>query len=308
MRKPLLFVIHLIVSALIFFAPQTLFAEVWSGSTLWKIEKDTDAGKIGAKKITNYVFGTVHLPDARVSQFPENLDASLNQVHTIVLEVILNQQAMQEMAGRTHMNSGKTIESLLTSADVLKLKQTLNKRMISYDAIKSFKPWLIASQLMLPSNYGKKITPSIELQLEAIADSRNIQLGQLETVDEQLDLFDKLASRDQVDMLLSTLDMFDQVDDLTESLMQAYLQGDLIKLFEMNDKLNADEKNPHLRELMVELIQHRNQRMFQRMQKYIMKGDAMIAVGALHLPGDAGILNLLHQAGWKLTPVTMKWQ
>lgn len=303
MRKPFLFVIHLIISALIFFEPQALFAEVWSGSTLWKIEKDVDA-----KKITNYVFGTVHLPDSRVSQFPENLNASLNQVRTIVLEIILNQQAMQQMAARTHMTTGKTIESLLTPADVLKLKQTLNKRMVPYDAIKSFKPWLIASQLMLPANDGKNITPGIELQLETIASAKNIQLGQLETVDEQLDLFDKLASKDQVDMLLSTLEMFDQVDDLTETLMQAYLQGNLLKLYEMNDKLNADEKNVHLRALMVELIQHRNQRMFQRMQKYISKGDAMIAVGALHLPGDAGILNLLHQTGWKLTPVTMTWR
>ncbi|HET8704878.1 MAG TPA: TraB/GumN family protein, partial [Pseudomonadales bacterium] len=91
-------------------------------------------------------------------------------------------------------------------------------------------------------------------------------------------------------------------------LMQAYLQGNLDKILQISDQLSAEEKNQHLQALMDRLVQKRNHLMFERMQTYLKKGGAMVAVGALHLAGNEGLLNLLHQQGWRITPIPLQWQ
>jgi len=59
-----------------------------------------------------------------------------------------------------------------------------------------------------------------------------------------------------------------------------------------------DELSAHLRE---KLIDQRNVRMAQRMEPFLKKGKAFIAVGALHLPGKNGLLQLLREKGFVVT-------
>lgn len=289
-------------SLLLLLFSQLSLASTLTGSTLWKIEK-----QVGSKQVSNYVFGTVHLPDLRVANFPLSLQSSLDQVNTIVLEVILDPETMQQLAQRMQAKSGRGIDSILTQQQLEKLQTALVKRNLSINTVKHLKPWLIATQLMLPAHSAANASLTLEMQLSEYANARNAKLAQLESADEQLDLFDTLPESEQIELLMSSVNSLDKVDDLTEVLMQAYLQGNLEKIIEMNDKLSAEEKNPRLQDLMTKLVQKRNQLMFQRMQKYIQKGHTMIAVGALHLAGEEGLLNLLQQQGWTVTPLPMKW-
>ncbi|HET8706176.1 MAG TPA: TraB/GumN family protein, partial [Pseudomonadales bacterium] len=175
-------------------------AEGFSGSTLWKIEK-----QIGGRQTTNYVFGTVHLPDSRVGRFPSNLESSLSQVNTVVLEVILDPETMKKIGRRMQADRNRSIDAVLTPEQLKKLNAALNKRGLTMEAVKPLKPWLIATQLMLPPRSSDVISPPLEMQLSTYAASHKAALAQLETADEQLDLFDTLPESDQVELLMSSV-------------------------------------------------------------------------------------------------------
>lgn len=291
-----------VVALLFIFVTSSVWADALSGSTLWRLEK-----KVSDRTLVNYVFGTVHLPDPRVASFPAPLQSSLEQVDTIVLEVILDKTAMSKMGQRMVARPGRGVDALLTEQQMQKLRQALAQRQVSVEAVKHLKPWLIATQLMLPARSPAGASATLEMQLSQYANLHKATLAQLETVDEQLDLFDRLTEADQIDMLMSAANNFDQVEKFTEALMQAYLRGDLEQLQQISDKISVEESNPRLRALMTRLVDDRNRLMLDRMQVFINKGNAMIAVGALHLAGRTGLLNSLEQQGWTLKSVPMVW-
>jgi len=290
------------IALLCIFVTSSVWANALSGSTLWRLEK-----KVSDRTLVNYVFGTVHLPDPRVASFPAPLQSSLKQVDAIVLEVILDKAAISKMGQRMLAAPGRSVDTLLTETQLQKLRQALAQRQVSVEAVKHLKPWLIATQLMLPARSPASASATLEMQLSQYASLHKAKLAQLETVDEQLDLFDKLTEADQIEMLMSATNNFDQVDKFTEALMQAYLRGDLEQLQQISDKISAEESNPRLRALMTRLVDDRNRLMLDRMQGFINKGNAMIAVGALHLAGKNGLLQSLEQQGWILKPVPMVW-
>ena len=57
------------------------------------------------------------------------------------------------------------------------------------------------------------------------------------------------------------------------------------------------------KKLMHQLIDQRNARMVTRMEPFLKRGQAFIAIGALHLPGEVGVLNLLAKQGYRVSVV-----
>jgi uncharacterized protein YbaP (TraB family) len=120
----------------------------------------------------------------------------------------------------------------------------------------------------------------------------------LETVEEQLNVFEALSEKDQVLLLQDAVENFPELDALHAELLEAYKQRDLAGLMALGeaamqagDQQLADEFQQHL-------VVDRNHRMSDRMQVYLRQGEVFIAVGALHLPGEEGLLNLLEQQGF----------
>ena len=100
----------------------------------------------------------------------------------------------------------------------------------------------------------------------------------------------------------STIDSLAEKDLAYQQMLNAYINGDLEKLVSI-----ADSQQPNDRRLAklinTRLIFERNQRMFNRMQKQLQAGNTFVAVGALHLPGDQGLLNKLRMAGYRVTRI-----
>jgi len=124
----------------------------------------------------------------------------------------------------------------------------------------------------------------------------------LETMAEQIIVFDGLSMDDQIRLLRHALNRHERTARLQEQLLQVYLSRDLARLFRLiESEPLADE---HLQQIMLDrLLWSRNRRMLERMHPRLKEGNAFIAVGAGHLPGPQGLLVLLHRAGYRLTPV-----
>ena len=125
----------------------------------------------------------------------------------------------------------------------------------------------------------------------------------LETIQEQLNVFESLSEADQISMLEEAVENFPDLDAMYADLLDAYKQRDLAGLMALNEA-SMKAGDPQLAdEFQQRLIIDRNHRMSERMQQYLQQGKVFVAVGALHLPGEDGLLNLLEQQGYTVRRV-----
>jgi uncharacterized protein YbaP (TraB family) len=123
----------------------------------------------------------------------------------------------------------------------------------------------------------------------------------LETLQEQLAIFDELSNKDQKSLLVDALDNLPLLHDMYEQLIKTYLTGNLDEIYHQSMELQASDHDLSQR-LRDALIDQRNIRMFNRLLPILNKGRSFIAVGALHLPGKKGLLNLLRKQGYVVSP------
>ena len=136
--------------------------------------------------------------------------------------------------------------------------------------------------------------------MEAHANANRIALHALESLDEQLGLFDRLAPADQIDMLRIAVRDSRHLDEIFTNLVDAYLARDLDAIYRLLEE-QATGQTARLQSFFSdELIDRRNQRMVERMQVRLAEGNALIAVGALRLPGEDGLLRLLERRGFSI--------
>jgi uncharacterized protein len=83
----------------------------------------------------------------------------------------------------------------------------------------------------------------------------------------------------------------------------AYVARDLAALSGLNDKYSMQGDAGLTHKINSALIDQRNQRMVQRMDSYLREGGAFVAVGALHMPGEQGLLSLLRKRGYRVISI-----
>jgi uncharacterized protein YbaP (TraB family) len=105
----------------------------------------------------------------------------------------------------------------------------------------------------------------------------------------------------QLAILRDTLCHDDELKRQTERLLRLYLEGDLAGMMALNAQPHEDEAL--FEAFMERTLYGRNRRWIGRLAPYLGQGRAFIAVGALHLPGDQGLLRLLEVQGYRVTAV-----
>jgi uncharacterized protein len=116
-------------------------------------------------------------------------------------------------------------------------------------------------------------------------------------------VLDGLSESDQVELLNETLKVLEQLPAVHERLLETYLKRDLEELARLADEyLHAgnSEVGERFKEAALDV---RNERMIERMIPLLRKGGHFVAVGALHLPGEDGILARLKASGFEVRPV-----
>jgi hypothetical protein len=139
------------------------------------------------------------------------------------------------------------------------------------------------------------------MRLQAEASERGLPLHGLETVDDQIGLFERLSEPDQIAMLESTVELNDQVEALFETMRQAYLARDTAAILSLMQSLQTGYDPVLVETFTEEMLDRRNVGMVESMQDRLADGRAFVAVGALHLPGENGILRLLERRGYQVT-------
>jgi len=270
----------------------------FSDGVLWRVERADGAA--------SYVFGTLHSTDELVTALPQPVSDAFAASQTLAVECILDNPAILKISSAMLLPGGERLDASLSAAQVARLKDASAHYRMSFNMVTRFKPWGAMMLFSVPPSEHLRaasgLTP-LDERLRAQAQAAGKTVLGLETVDEQIDTLDGMVPADQMLMLDSTLQEAGEIERVFATLRDAYLARDLVTVYGLLNAEKSDDATGAVGRFEQRLIIDRNRRMVQRMDRLLRQGNAFVAVGALHLPGVHGILQLLSDEGYQVTRV-----
>ncbi|HBE93320.1 MAG TPA: hypothetical protein DDW55_12685 [Gammaproteobacteria bacterium] len=257
---------------------------------IWKIDSPGTA--------SNYIMGTIHLDDERIMDLSDTVLTRLRSADRLMLELDLDQRTSLDIMRKMIFTDGRTLQQVIGEDLFSDLSEHIRHQSgLPSSMLSVLKPWAAMVILLRPDNDSGTF---LDKQLSKIARNDSIPVIGLETVDEQLSAFDRIALDDQALLLRSTIDELDDKDSVYRQLLDAYIEGDLDRIVQVSAE--SEPKDERLAALFKEsLILRRNKHMYQRMLPSLQQGNTFVAIGALHLPGEQGLLAMLKRQGYTLT-------
>jgi len=248
----------------------------------------------------SYLFGTIHSEDPRVTRLPVSVWRTFDASRVLVAETIMDTENAKRAMEALHLPDGVHLRSLIGPRLYRRVVRALAEMGVAESSIRSYKPWAIVTLLSVPPPVSGQFLDLLLYQ-EALAQGKDVR--GLETVDEQLAVFDELSVAEQVALLERTLDQREWLSAVHEQLIQAYLREDLAALRRISTEIMGDADSALVNKVMGGLIDDRNRVLMQRLRPSLDRGGAFAAVGALHLPGPNGLLRQLEAAGYAIVQV-----
>lgn len=274
---------------------------------LWKIEKD------GIEP--SYLFGTFHVTDPRVTEIAPAARAAFDASNTIVIEttdILDDSRMMGILAKRPDLmmyTDAETLTSGLTPEQAVALNEGLEAKGIPPGSVAKMKPWMLLAMISLPAcelarkGGGEKI---LDARLAADAKAAGKTIVGLESGLEQLEVFASLPMDFHISALLDMLKLGDRADDVFETMIVLYQReevGMYWPLFTAIFSAGAGLGEGYA-EFDQKVVTDRNKTMAERAAPLLDRGGAFVAVGALHLPGEKGLVELLRERGYAVSPAS----
>lgn len=261
-------------------------------SLLWKIEGN-------GIKTPSYLFGTMHMIEKEYFYFPSSLEKIVKKSDLLVMEIAGIPNQMEAMKYFT-LQEGTffdffTPEQSDTIFVWAKAKMGMDEKAFRANFSK-FKPFVAIQTATQLQFMGK--TESYEMTLENLATANKIKMEGLETIADQMKIFDDLTKEQQAEMVMAGIRDEAETLKMTSDMQQIYRRQRIDSLYNLihNDGgVLADEQNAFL--------DQRNRNWIPKIKTYVSKGRTFIAVGAGHLGGENGVIRLLEKEGYKVTPV-----
>ena len=263
----------------------------------------------------SYVFGTMHISDPRLIDLGPKTQKAFDASHTLALEItdVVDPQKMKEKAASlaqyTLYSDGLDITAHLTDQQEKEISEALSERLpLPWFVAKRLKPWALMGALSVPAcEQARKEAgqPFLDQSLALEATAAGKKLVSLETMESQMKAMSSLPDATMIKALHDTTRMGKRIDDVFETMIQLYEQEKIALVWAMMKHMTADGLQPtedqsDYAAFQREIVDKRNVSMVENSIPLIEKGGAFIAVGALHLPGEMGILNILAQKGYTI--------
>jgi len=272
----------------------------------WRIEK--------AGIAPSWLLGSMHVTDPRVLNLPPRTQVAHDAADTIVIEsdeILDEKKASAALLMKPELmmfTDGTTIEKLLSHDDYVRLQEGLKQRGIPLAAVSRMRPWMISSVVALPGCEMARKAMGVQfldqkIAADAVAEGK--QVKGLETLAEQLQAMAELPTEFHLKSLIETLALGSKMNDVIETMTDLYLTGDIGMTIPMLKTVSPDGKDEESDYAAFEqrIILDRNKVMAERAEPILAKGNVFMAVGALHLPGEGGVIELLRKQGFTVTAV-----
>lgn len=246
----------------------------------------------------SYLYGTVHIICKADYTVGDSLKAKLLRVDELVMEIDMSNMAdMLKIMSSSKMPGDTTLDMLLPKKKYKFVEGYLRDSFeIAESNYKTYKPMLL-TQFMVQKMMGCNIT-TVEIELMMLAMRNKVDLGGLETVDEQMAVLDGVSLVEQAEQLYEQLQDMDETTKQLNELVTAYINRDLDalnKVISESDDLSAEMNDA--------LLASRNLKWIPIIESKITEKQCLFAFGAGHLGGEQGVINLLIQAGYTVNKI-----
>ncbi|MGR8948771.1 MAG: TraB/GumN family protein [Gammaproteobacteria bacterium] len=262
----------------------------YGSGLLWNIRHPSGAN--------SYLFGTIHLSDPRILEFSTRVEEKIAETKNFAMEVLITPDTVRFSASRMFFSEGERLSEHLPAGLFERTANLLRKHGVGREAVDRVRPWAAYMTLAVPPNDAGV---PLDLHLLNLAQSHGNILYGIETIEEQLGIFEGLSLPQQVSLLSESVCNYDENQSQIGKMISVYLAQNLQGLVEIGERyqtpINAD--------LFDKLLTDRNLTMAERIKPWLADGGFFIAVGALHLPGPAGLLTILAEAGFEINRVNL---
>lgn len=261
------------------------------GPALWSV-KDSDT--------TIYLFGTIHVLKPDTEWQNEKLMAKFASSDKIVTELAPDQMDPAVigpiMAQYGMYGAEDSLKNHIDAEDYAIVEASLVAMGMPAQAVERFRPWVATITLMQYSIMKAGFNPEsgVEMVLTKLGQAEGKSFAGLETAKEQMGFFANMPADKQIAFLKSTISDMPKAEQQINDMLAAWKVGDMPALNAlMTDSM---KEYPGLSEL---LLASRNKRWIKQIDVMLAEetGELFLAVGAGHMPGEDGVINLLKKAG-----------
>ena len=274
----------------ILFSPAVI-AEPADTALLWSIMKDD--------RQAGYLLGTIHSEDPRVLDFSEEFLDQLRSNQVFAMEMVPDLPTLSKLTEYMQYQDGTTLESRLGPERYAKVRNVLARYQMPTEWIARMKVWAAVMTLSVPP---PETGFFMDFSLSLRAAGSGLRVVGLETLEEQLSFLENMPMEQQMALLDQALLEYDQVREVHDRMVDSYLTDNLLAL-ETEAGAQLDQLEQAAKDYFISQgIHARNHRMFQALLPLLENDRVFVAVGALHLPGESGLLALLREHGYRLEP------
>lgn len=270
--------------------------------------------------------GTYHLDDPRHDSLMARIAPELTAADALLVEAGPDEEAQltRAMGERPDLlidTTGPTLPERLTAEEWATLSAALSDRGLPPVIASKMRPWYVATMLGVSPCLMRDIAAAggkvngLDRRMMAAAKAADVPVKALEPWDTAFKIFSGMSEEEQIDMLRTALPAAAHADDYGVTLADAYFAGDVWTVWEFGrfdaydrSGLSKVEVDAQMELAQTRLMDERNRAWIAPLTAAAAtaadKGKAVVAgFGALHLPGQAGVLHLLEQDGWTITPL-----
>lgn len=270
-----------------------------TNSLLWKIDGN-------GLTSPSYLYGTIHLIDADSYYLPKGTLAAIDNTKKMVFEIDMNEMsdmgAMMGLMNKAFMNDNMTLKDLISEEDYKLVDAHFSELGLPLMMLERMKPMFLtvfASGDMDPTGLQSGSMKSYEMEFMEIAKSSDKPIAGLETIEFQMSVFDSIPYTAQAEMLVETIKSGDTESSEFDQMIQMYKDqkiNDMVSMISDEDEQLSDYEDI--------LLNKRNEAWISGMKTMMNEMPVFFAVGAGHLAGQRGVINLLRKEGYKLTPLS----
>ncbi len=276
-----------------------VLAFLWLASQLNAQEKSF-LWRVRSNKGTIYLLGSIHYLKRENYPLKKSIQDAFDSSATLVLEIDLErdtpERSQQVMLEKALYRDGTTLEQNVAPETYQLAQRRARELGIDLLQMSQLKPWFVALSLVSVKLQKMGFDPNFGLDrvLADQAKKSGKAIRGLETLEFQIGLLDRLSPAEQDSMLRQTLNELDMLDKSLEQIVQSWNSGDgraveQLLLASMKDYPEIYEK----------VVVERNRRWLAELSKMLDRGDkALVVVGAAHLVGQNGLIELLQQRGY----------
>lgn len=282
------FIIPAILVSL-FSAPSIVHAQ--ENSLLWEISGN------GLKE-SSYLFGTIHMIGKNDFFVRDEVDSVFSKCNQVAFEIDLDDVAqLNSMQAWLNLPEDLTMDAIIPPDQYNKIKIFFADSMgLDIKDFNTQKPFALYQQFLYGLEKSEQESYEIYFLMKCISSQKTV-VG-LEPISDEFRVMDNISYEEQIRWVIEGIDSINAYRSDFKELIHAYQEEDLYKL-----KLILQEDPVVMGEFEDALLDQRNQKWIAEILKLTEQMPTFIAVGAMHLPGENGLISLLREKGFTVKPI-----